>query len=86
MKTLAVLFFLLAGVLIILGILAFFGKIKKQKIRNSSDWLIISGSIFLICGHVAMSNSPTALILITSSAILINLIIIISKNEGGDSA
>lgn len=84
MKILSIIFFVIAITLVILGILACCGKIKNNKIKDSGVWIIITGVLMAICGIIAMSNSPFALLYIVAGAVLINVVRCFSKNEGGN--
>lgn len=81
MKTLAVIFYISAVVLVITGILACCGKIKTGKIKDSGIRIIITGVLTAICGAIAMSDSPFALIYIVAGAVLINVVRCFPKNE-----
>lgn len=80
MKFLSIIFFIVATVLFITGVLACCGKIKNSKIKDSGVWIIVTAVLMAICGIIAMSDSPFALIYIVAGAVLINVIRCLPKD------
>lgn len=84
MKILAVILFISALAFVAYGAFIFISGMKGTKHKASGGWMIIMGVLSAVCGGIALSNKPEALLLVGAGAMLINAIRCFSDDEGDE--
>ncbi len=72
MKSLAIIFFISAGILFVSGVFVCCIKIKNKTFSNSGVWLIITGALKAVCGLIAISDPVFSLISIVVGLVVIS--------------
>ncbi len=82
MKLLSIIFFISSVLSALSAVAAFLGKAGKNGTKTGIALIIVSG-VFGALELTAIWNSPKGMFLILSGVLIINVILTISREEGG---